>query len=98
MFENMLYLLSTLLANTAQVTNHNIRSVTELLQNSVTVSKNLFFTSFESGAEIVTFKGEVPLKIPKILPKKFWEIIIIPNSDNDEEEPKEKKKKVLKVC
>jgi hypothetical protein len=99
MSENMLFLLSTLLAKTAQVTNHKIRSVKELPQNSVAVSDNLFFTSFESGAEIVSFKGEVPSKIPKILSKKFWKIIVISNSnDNEEEEPKEKKKKVLKIC
>jgi hypothetical protein len=97
MFENMLYLLSTLLANTAQVTKHKIRSVNKLPQNSVAVSENLFFTSSESGAEIVFFEGEVLSKISEILPKKFQEIIVIPDLDNDEEEPKEKKKKVLKV-
>jgi hypothetical protein len=98
MSENMLYLLSTLLANTAQVTKHKIRSINELPQNSVAVSENLFFTSSESGAKIVSFEGEVPSKIPEILPKKFREIIVIFDSDDDEEEPKEKKKKVLKVC
>jgi hypothetical protein len=98
MSENMLYLLSTLLANTAQVTKHKIRSVNELPQNSVAVSENLFFTSSESGAEIVSFEGKVPLKIPEILPKKFREVIVILDLNDDEEEPKEKKKKVLKVC
>jgi hypothetical protein len=61
------------------------------------VSENLFLC-LKSGAEIISFKDEVPLKIFEILLKKFQKIIIIFNLNNDEEELKEKKKKIFKVC